>query len=402
MPGLRNPFESYLSPRKKYTNPTEDNVSRFARINLDPWDAEEASEQDRETEPAVPRRDWSGYLRDLKNVYSQQGEAQKAYQSHLQDLPEQQNPSVWGRIVAGIVGAGTGYTEGPSKGIAAAQGIYRRPYERELEKWENKEATLGRQVEFEDKASKRQLDYLKEVGRVTENEAEYDKAMAEIERKSRMDEATIEHWKDQGWQKSVDAQGNDILVHPSGGVKMIGPSLAGRAQSEKERAAKVGEGYERQRVGQGWANVNIGQTNAATAQTNAATAQGGLAVSQRNAAVNEGRLKVEQDAEIRRAEALAKGGTARFIPPTQQTEARTAALSRAALENPDFAGYYDHKNSVVRPSVAKKYADGYKRYMQRVLEIENEMMNKRYGGLTGAPGGGGDDDEFAVGRGPGG
>ena len=383
MPSIRNPFENLWLPRQSFGNPTEENVGRLGRLKINPWSPTDL-EDDQEVEPGFAKRDWSNYLKDLRDVYSKTGPAQTAYESHLQNLPEQQKPSVWGRIVAGIVGAGTGYTEGPSKGIAAGQSIVRRPYEQALDEWSNKEAALGRQVSFEDKASQRQLDYLKEVGRVTENEADYEKEIAKLglQREAqaetkRLNDSTIKYRESQGFVRYDDPETKqEMLIHPNGRKILIGPSLKVAEFGERKRAAGVGEKQAGERLQQGWKGLQFeGQRVQQGAE--------GLGLERRRTAVSEEQLKINQDAEMRRAETAKKGGTARYVPPTQQTEARIAALSRAALENPDFAGYFDHKNGVVKPSTAKRYPDGYKRYMQRVLEIENEMLGRQYGGLSG-------------------
>ena len=380
MPGIRNPFESYY-PRR-LGNPTEENVGRLGRLKFDPWSASDID--DRESEPAVPRRDWSQYLAEVKDIYSKTGPAQAAYESHLRDLPQQENPSVWGRIVAGIVGAGTGFAEGPSRGIAAGQGIIRRPYERQLEEWQNKEAGLSRSAEIEEKGLGRRLGYLKE-----EREIEKEKALEEdrlrddqLKREAQEDlaryrDAQIEDMKGRGWVTlPTNAAGETIMANPrTGEEKNFGKALAGVRFEEDVRHRGVTEQQGWDASKRGWANVSLGQSNLGMRgkeyQLSAEAGGRAQAADERAEEANE------------RARATYLQGP--HIPVPEQTAATRLAAAQVVAEYPDAAKFIDEKGGIKPPGeeLHKGYPtsaadlEHFKRFMQEVEKKKREALGLR-------------------------
>ena len=353
MPGIRNPFESLaLLPRRKYSDPMggqEDPFQTRRRSiypGIDPLSPTEMQTQPDE-EQGYPKRDWSQYLNEVRDIYSKTGPAQAAYESHLQDLPEQQNPSVWGRIVAGIVGAGTGFAEGPSRGVAAGQGIIRRPYERALEEWQNKEAGLSRSAELEEKSLGRRLGYLKEVKDVAKTESEYNEMLRKdqlerdkLEETRRRNDAYIADLKTRGFVTRTDAKGVDYMFNPQTKERIeLGPSLAGRAQTERERATGVAEGISRGNLGVAQGNLGLRGQEVSISREHLGLAKeaGGRAQS------------ADERAEEANERARATYLQGPHVPATEQGQATRLAAAQVVADYPDRSKFIDPKTGGILP-----------------------------------------------------
>jgi hypothetical protein len=353
MPAIRNPFEalSFL-PRKKLGYQDAPMSISMSMRNVTP-------PQQEAEEPGFRRRDWSGYLDDLKEIYSKTGSAETAYQQHLQNLPEQQKPSVWGRIVAGIVGGGVGYTEGPSKGIAAGQGIIRRPYERQLEEWQNKEAGLGRSAELEEKNLGRKLGYMKEVREVAKDQDEYDKIMADylikrdtLSENKRLNDARIKDYARRGMIRITDPEtGRDVLKDPTTGeVVDLGKSFDWvKFQQAKDVAADASK--------RGWAGVETGRANAQTARGNLGVAQKRLELEGKAATRADAYLELAKETGTRAQEAAdltrQRAEVGEPVSNDEQQKIKKTAIARAIITNRDWSKFADEDkdgNFILDPS----------------------------------------------------
>ena len=381
MPSIRNPFEtlSFL-PRKRFDEPDPFQTKRRSIYpGIDPL---LSSDQEPDTEQGYPKRDWSAYLNEVKDIYSKTGPAQKAYESHLQDLPEQQNPSVWGRIVAGIVGAGTGFAEGPSRGVAAGQGIIRRPYERALEEWQNKEAGLSRSAEIEEKALGRRLGYLKEVKDVAKTESEYNEQLRkdQIERDKldetkRRNDAYIADLKTKGFITRTDDKGVDYMFHPATKERIeLGPSLAGaRFEHEKGVAKDVSK--------RGWANVDIGRGNLGLRGQEVGMSRERLGLEKEAGGRAQTALEINEEANERARATYLQGP---HIPAVEQTQSTKLAAAQVVADYPDAAKFIDPKTGgILPPTITGEYESEkedqvhFAKFMKAVEEKKAKILGLR-------------------------
>lgn len=202
-PFLKNPFEEYdwMAGRNRdnfLTGKIEDPVANNQQRMLSqagvfgPSDGLNAGPPEQST----PSFDMASWLDDLREVYTKEGPASKTYREHLGSMPQYHSPSKWGKFGAALVGASEGLQRGGAAGWRAGQEAAEAPYKRELEQWGVKEQALGRQVESEDKASNRRLQYMNAVRQVAKDESEYRRAMMKFDQdeKTRQD---LVNWRNQ-------------------------------------------------------------------------------------------------------------------------------------------------------------------------------------------------------------
>jgi len=98
--------------------------------------------------------------------------AQEAYQQH--QVPEEDNPSIWRKIGAGLVGASIGLRD-PRAGLAASSQILQEPHRRAMERYEAEEKALlnSAKLEHEQNQMKQQFesDMMRTEERFNENQA---------------------------------------------------------------------------------------------------------------------------------------------------------------------------------------------------------------------------------------
>ncbi len=320
---------------------------------------------DQAPERRAPGSDWSSYLTELSDIYTKQGPAETAYNQHLEAMPEYQSPGGWHKFGSALVGFAEGLQGGAASGFHAGQEALMSPYRRSLDEWGMKEQALGRRAEQEDKASGRRLSFMKEVRGLAKDEEEARRWMDEYDldvRKQDADEeyknAQIENWKAQGYVKDYDDKGNLVFVNPrTGDVKRFGPS-----------SKKTDWAYEERRTRSGEVSAGAAARNAAT--NSRRTDIYGRDVDEDNARADRTQQRYENPA----------------ISPQDQAAARGSALNRAAVETPEWADFLDAEGNI-NPRTINKNREQFKKFMERVEEIEDGILGRRR--VLGGVGGGG-------------
>jgi len=91
------------------------------------------------------------YIDAMAKLDAEPRQKMEAFSQHLENMPtrEQYQPGKLGKFGAALTGFGTGYLEGPSRGIVAAQSQLERPYRQAQEEWGNKITPMQHAAELE-------------------------------------------------------------------------------------------------------------------------------------------------------------------------------------------------------------------------------------------------------------
>jgi hypothetical protein len=258
----------------------------------------------------------------------------EALSAHLDNQPtrEKYEPTKGNRFGAALAGFGTGYVEGPSRGMAAARETLDRPYNSARQDWMDKTGPLeyGANLEEKDRASK-----MASLQRGATLGINYDKAdlerqkfdQAKKEAGVRMDNIRSQIAdRNSGIQGTKEGDnGNLLLVRKDGTIEDTGVKTL-----EYTRYLQTKKRNDEQ--------TRIGEENATTGRRNATTAEGQLRVSWQNATTSAAaqKLREKQDEEGR---------------PSQMATARQIATDelRTYPAFSTFVDVTDRGKSLIKP-----------------------------------------------------
>lgn len=145
-------------------------------------------------------------LSQIASMYTNRGPAREAYSQHLSSMPSYADfkPGKMNRVISGIVGAGTGFAEGPTAGFRAAQANLNRPYVERMNDWKNREAVLRTSVDDEETSLRNQIQGFKAFSDAQRNARNDALNAKNINSQIGYRDAQKEHLGDSNWQNLTD------------------------------------------------------------------------------------------------------------------------------------------------------------------------------------------------------
>lgn len=211
----------------------------------------------------------------------------EAFTKHLENAPqrEQYAPNKTDRFTAALTGFGTGYVEGPSRGIAAAQSQLQRPFMEARQDWQDRIVPMQHAAEIEERGFTNKNNQIlrgMQVGISADRAATSAKNAASLQAAREKQMANIDSMmrdRKSGIQgMSEDAQGHVVLVKRDGSYETL-PFTTMEWTKYKEQQRQFG-------------------ASNAVANRNAATAEGQLDVALSNAATRKQELEVRRQRQI--------------------------------------------------------------------------------------------------------
>ena len=225
------------------------------------------------TEPRPTSR--NGFADVMNQMYNEDSPARTAYKSHLSEMPSyaSYNPGKLNRILAGVVGAGTGMYQGPGAGFQAGQSAIRAPFNDKLSDWKNREVALRTAVDDEENSAKNRVAGFKAFSDAQRDSAKEEREGRNTDSQIKLRNAQIADYQKRGWTISKDElTGETIAINP--GTKEV-QSFGKTALNPYEKAGlevNVDEAKQGTRFGfdKKMAGINFGNSSRLADKNNTA------------------------------------------------------------------------------------------------------------------------------------
>lgn len=232
-----------------------------------------SGQQETNTSPRPTPR--NGFADVMNQMYNEDSPARTAYKSHLSEMPSyaSYNPGKLNRILAGVVGAGTGMFQGPGAGFQAGQTAIRAPFDDKLSDWKNREVALRTAVDDEENSAKNRVAGFKAFSDAARDAAKEEREGRNTDSQIQLRDAQIADYKKRGWQISKDElTGETIAINPgtreiqSFGKTALDPYEKGSLEVDIDKGKKKNSfGFDKAMAG-----INFGNSSRLADKNNAA------------------------------------------------------------------------------------------------------------------------------------